>query len=69
MEFNAAMCEMLHFGKSNQGKTFIVNGRAMKSVLEQKDISVQVHSSLKVASQVDCVVQVCDTLAFPRSQY
>ena len=65
LEFNTDKCEVLHFGKSNQGRTCTVNGRVLESVEEQRDRGVQVHSSLKAASQVDRVVKkVFNTLAF-----
>lgn len=46
---------MLHFGKPNQGRTIIVNVRALGSVEEQTD--QEVPCSLKVAAQVDWVVK------------
>eukprot|EP00061_Rhincodon_typus_P015643 g43430.t1 len=65
MEFNIDKYEVLHFGKSNQGRSFMVNSRALRSVVEQKDFGVQVHSSLKVESQVDRAVKMAfGTLAF-----
>ena len=57
MEFNLDKCEVMHFGRSNQARTYSVNGRALGRVIEQRDLGVQVHSSLKVESQVDRVVK------------
>jgi len=57
MEFNLDKCEVMHFGRSNQGKTYSVNGWALGRVKEQRDLGVQVHNSLKVESQVDRVVK------------
>ena len=57
MEFNFNKCEVMHFGRLNQGRTYSVNGRALVRVTEQRDLGVQVHSSLKVESQVDRVVK------------
>lgn len=37
-EFNADNCEVLHFRKLNQGRAFIVNGRALRSAMEQSDL-------------------------------
>ena len=56
MEFNLDKCELKHFGKLNQGRTYSVNGRALGRVTEQRDLGVHVHSSMKVESQVDRVV-------------
>eukprot|EP00061_Rhincodon_typus_P008197 g30606.t1 len=43
----------------------MVNGRALRSVVEHRDLGVQVHGSLKAESQVDrAVKKAFDTLAF-----
>ena len=57
MEFNLDKCEVMHFGRLNQGRTYSVNGRALGGVTEQRDLGIQVHSSLKVEAQVDRVVK------------
>ena len=57
MEFNLDKCEVMHFGRLNRGRTYSVNGRALRRVIEQRDLGVHVHSSLKVESQVDRVVK------------
>ena len=57
MEFNLDKCEVMHFDRLNQGRTYSVNGRALRRVTKQRDLGVQVHSSLKVESQVDRVVK------------
>eukprot|EP00061_Rhincodon_typus_P002924 g18823.t1 len=57
VEFKLDKCEVLHFGNANEGKTFMVNGRALWCVVEQRNVGVQVHSSLKVESQVDRAVK------------
>ncbi|XP_078268480.1 uncharacterized protein LOC144600591 [Rhinoraja longicauda] len=54
MEFNATKCVVLHFGKSNQQD---LHSGALGTVEEQRDLEAQVHSSLKVASQVDRMVK------------
>jgi len=36
---------------------YIVNGRTLKSIDRQRDLAVQVHRSLKVATQVEKVVK------------
>ena len=57
MEFNLDKCEVMHFGRLSQGRTYSVNGRVLGRVTEQRNLGVQVHSSLKVESQVDRVVK------------
>ena len=40
MEFNLDKCEVMHFGRLNQGRTYSVNGRALGRVTEQRDLGV-----------------------------
>ena len=47
MEFNLDKCEVMHFGRLNQGRTYSVNGRTLGRVTEQRDLGVHIHSSLK----------------------
>lgn len=56
MEFNADKCKVIHFGKSNHSRTYIVS-RVQDSVTEQREQWVNLHSSLKVAIQVDGVMK------------
>ena len=46
-----------HFGRSNTDRKYTVNGRTLKNIDSQRDLGVQVHSSLKVAMQVEKVVK------------
>jgi len=46
-----------HFGGSNWDRTYSVNGRVLGRVIGQRNLGVQVHSALKVESQVDRVVK------------
>lgn len=57
MEFNGDKCEVLHFGRNNPNRTYMVNGRALKNAVEQSDLGTMVHSSLKVEPHVDRVVK------------
>lgn len=34
MEFNLDKCQVMHFGKLNQGRMYTVNGRALGNVVE-----------------------------------
>ena len=54
MEFNPDKCEVMHFGRSNSGESYKINGRTIRSIDTQR---VQVHRSLKVAAQVKKVVK------------
>eukprot|EP00061_Rhincodon_typus_P015981 g43948.t1 len=56
MEFNLDKCEVLHFGKASQGRTYTLNGKVLGSVTEQRPWTAG-HSSLKVDSQVDRIVK------------
>ena len=57
LEFNPELCGMIHFEGSNLGVNYIVNGRTIKNINIQSDLGVQVHSSLKVATQVAKVIK------------
>eukprot|EP00061_Rhincodon_typus_P010066 g34065.t1 len=57
MEFNLDKCKVLYFGKTNQGRTYTFNSDVLESVVEQGDLREQVHSSLKVDSQVDRIAK------------
>ena len=57
LEFNLDKCEVMHFGRLIQRRTYSVNGRTLGRVIEQRDLGVQVHSSLKVELQVDRMVK------------
>ena len=50
MEFNPDKCEVMHFGRSNTDGKYTVNGRTLKSIDRQRDLGVQIHKSLKVAT-------------------
>eukprot|EP00061_Rhincodon_typus_P008102 g30429.t1 len=65
MKFNPCKYEVLHFGRSNVKEKYTVNDRTLNTIEAQKDLGVQVHSSLKVATQVEKVVKKAyDMLAF-----
>ena len=57
MEFNPDKCEVMHFGRSNSGGSYKINGRTIRSIDTQRDLGVQVHRSLKVAAQVEKMVK------------
>ena len=42
MVFHLDKCEVMHFGRLNQGRTYSVNGRVLGSVTEQRDLGVRV---------------------------
>eukprot|EP00061_Rhincodon_typus_P006610 g27431.t1 len=65
MKFNPDKCKVMQFGGSNLGVNYIVNGRILRNTNIQMDLGVQVHGSLKVATQVAKVIKKgCDMLAF-----
>ena len=57
MEFNPDKCEVMQLGRSTAEGKYTVNGRAHRNIIIQRDLSVQIHSSLKVATQVEKVVK------------
>ena len=57
MEFNLNKCKVMHFGRSNSGGRYKINGKTIRSIDTQKDPGIQVHRSLKVAAQLEKVVK------------
>lgn len=59
------VCVADRFGKSTRAEPFPMKGWSLGSVFEQRDPGVQVHGSMRVASQVDILVKKAfGTLAF-----
>ena len=52
MEFNPEKCEVIHFGRSNLTRKYSMNGRTLGSSVEQRDLGVFVHRSLKAEGHV-----------------
>lgn len=50
---NLGKCEMVHLGKSNEGRTFTEKSQILGKVVKQSDLGVQVHSLLTGVLQVD----------------
>lgn len=55
MEFNPSKCEALHFGKLNARGKYTINSKTLNSINVERDLGLQLHSSLKVATQIDRV--------------
>ena len=56
MMFNSGKCKVIHFGRSNPGFTYTMGGYApagtiLESVVEEKDVGVMVHNTLKPSVQ------------------
>lgn len=65
MEVNTDKCQMLPFYKLNQGRTYTANVWALGIIIEQRDRGLQAHSPLKVATNIDRVMnKVLDMFAF-----
>ena len=45
MEFNPDKCEIMHFGSSNACRNETVNGRTLRNIDRQRDLSIHVHRS------------------------
>lgn len=43
MEFNLDKCEVLHFGKLNQGRTYRISGRAQVGNFEKRVLGVELN--------------------------
>lgn len=47
----------MHFHKLNWGRTCSMNGQVLGNTIEERDLGVQVHSSMKVAWKINRVVK------------
>lgn len=43
----------MHFGLSDRHRTYKLNYRVLRNADEQRDLGVQIHNSVKVATQID----------------
>eukprot|EP00061_Rhincodon_typus_P007668 g29601.t1 len=57
MEFNPDKCEVLYFQRVNVKEKYTDNGRTLNSTGVQRDLGIEVHSFLKVATEIDRVVK------------
>jgi len=55
MEFNPEKCEVIHFGRSNLTRKHSMNGGILGSSVEQRDLGVFAHRSLKPGGHVNSV--------------
>lgn len=44
MEFNSDQREVMPFGKLNQDRTYVVNGRVLGNVKELRDQDIKIHT-------------------------
>ena len=51
MLFNVGKCSVVHFGYANSGAQYELEGEAIQTVQETKDLGVIVHESLKTSRQ------------------
>ena len=51
MSFNYSKCKVLHVGKNNIGKLFYMDGQALESIIEEKDLGIKLSNDLKWAKQ------------------
>jgi ribonucleases P/MRP protein subunit RPP40 len=47
MSFNVAKCKIMHVGRNNPGFKYYMEGEELKTVKEETDVGVLIHSSLK----------------------
>lgn len=45
MEFNPDKCDVMNFGKTNNSRTYTINGRILTSIKEQREIGAYPRSS------------------------
>ena len=51
MVFNADKCKVLHFGHNNEQVHYVMDGKILESVEEERDLGVIIQSNLKVDKQ------------------
>ena len=51
MKFNVDKCKVMHLGRGNSGGDYVMNGGALGTVSEEKDLGVRITSDLKVSAQ------------------
>ena len=56
MQFNTSKCKTLHFGKSNPKCTYLMNSETLRTDDHEKDLGVEIHTSLKPEKHIDTVV-------------
>lgn len=64
MDFNLSKCEVLHLGRPDVRGKYILTGKTLNNIDVQKDRMFKVHSSMKVATQVNIVIKKANMLAF-----
>ena len=52
MEFNVGKCSVLHLGRTNPRHTYVMDGQDLSASVEEKDLGVLVHQSLKPGVQI-----------------
>ena len=52
MSFNASKCKVLHLGRSNRNHQYSMNGVFLDSVEDERDLGVNISTSLKPCSNV-----------------
>ena len=50
MSFNVDKCKVMHIGSQNSNHTYIMNGRPLQAMQEEKDLGVTISSDLKHAN-------------------
>ena len=51
MEFNVKKCKVMHLGRNNPRAQYFMNGVALDTTEEERDIGVKVHQSLRPSQQ------------------
>ena len=57
MLFNVDKCKVLHIGRNNASSSYIMGGKTLQAIDEEKDLGVIVHKSLKPGRHVSEIVK------------
>ena len=68
MEFNVAMCEVMHIGRKNKKYKYEMNGQQLTTTDEVRDLGVIVSKTLKPSAQCTKAAQTARTVLGPISR-
>ena len=62
MQFNEKKCKVIHFGRNNPKFDYSMNGIKLKEVHSEKDVGVNIHSSLKPSVHCEIIANKANAL-------
>ena len=62
LPFNLDKCKVLHLGRSNQKHVYVMDGKVLDSITEEKDLGVLIDKDLKFHKQTAAVVKKANSV-------